>query len=128
MEAPRPQFFEQKDTQQESIFKRHQETARNTGIARRKHRGRGGTNTTPPPGTNRGLGLCLRTTGEGSGRADGGGREREEGTPGQENLGSDRYLISQVDDSKVVATVQGKTNIGSHEELLGLPIRGVKRR
>ena len=41
VDAPRPQNFEQKDTCQESIFRRHQETARNMGRARRKHREQG---------------------------------------------------------------------------------------
>ena len=41
VEAPRPQVFTQKDTQYELNFRQHQETARNTGKARRKHRRRG---------------------------------------------------------------------------------------
>ena len=42
VKAPRTQVFKQKDTRKESIFRRHQETARNTGRARWKHRGKGG--------------------------------------------------------------------------------------
>ena len=42
MEAPRPQFFKQQDTQKESIFRRNQEKEWNTGRARRKNRGQGG--------------------------------------------------------------------------------------
>ena len=41
VEAPRPQVFAQKDTRQELDFIGHQKTARNTGRARRNHRGQG---------------------------------------------------------------------------------------
>ena len=41
VEGPKNQFFEEQDTLQESIFRRHQETLRNTGRARQKNRRRG---------------------------------------------------------------------------------------
>ena len=70
----------------------------------------------------------MRPAGEGSGRADGGGIQREEGTPGRENPGSDRDLVAQVEDGKGEATGQGKAHIGLSEDPLGLPRRGGKRR
>ena len=51
---------------------------------------------TPPPGIDRGLVRQSRPSGVGGRRADGGGRWREEGTPGWENPGDDRDLIAQV--------------------------------
>ena len=53
----------------------------------------------------------------------GGDRQKDEGTPGLENPGSDRDLIAQVEDGKGRATGRGKVDTGSREELLGLPIR-----
>ena len=81
------------------------------GRARREHRGRGdeGDNTTtrdrqetgPPGETDRG----------GRDRpADGKVRQREEGTPGRENPGTDRELIAQVEDGKGGSTRQGKVD------------------
>ena len=61
-------------------------------------------NTTPLPRTSRGLGKRSRPEGEGSGRADGGGIQREEGKPRQENPGSDRDLVAQVEEGKGEAT------------------------
>ena len=60
--------------------------------------------------------------------ADGGGRQREEGTPGMENPGSNRELIAQVEDGKGGVTVLGKEDTGSRKKLLGLPRRGGKCR
>ena len=60
--------------------------------------------------------------------ADGGGRQREEGTPGQEKPWPNRELIAQVEDGKGGATGLGKADTGSREELLGMPSRGRKRR
>ena len=60
--------------------------------------------------------------------ADGGGRQREEGTPGRENPGPNRELIAQVEDGKGGVTGLGKADTGSREKLLGLPRRGGKRR
>ena len=59
---------------------------------------------------------------------DGGGRQREEVTPGRENPGSDRYLIAQVEDIKGGAAGQGKVDTGSCEEILRLLRRGGKQR
>ena len=42
--------------------------------------------------------------------------------------GADRDLIVQVEDGKWGATRRGKSCRGSHEELLGMPSRGGKRR
>ena len=61
--------------------------------------------------------------GGGSRRENGGGRQREEGDPGRENNGADRGLIVQVEDGKGGETGQGKEDIGSRNELLGLPRR-----
>ena len=60
--------------------------------------------------------------------ADGGGRQREEGTPGRENPGSNRDLIAQFEDGKGGATGLGKAETGSREKILGMPSRGGKRR
>ena len=64
----------------------------------------------------------------GSGRADGGGNQREEGNPGQDNPEVDMDLIAQVEDGKGGETRQGNVDTGSHKELLGLPNRGGKCR
>ena len=64
----------------------------------------------------------------GSGCADGRGRHREKGNHVQENPGSDRDLIAQVEDGKGGATKRGKSYTGSREELLGLPSKGRKCR
>ena len=61
-------------------------------------------NMTPPPGNGREIGRCLRTEEGGSKRADGGRRQRKEGTPGQENPGTNRDLSVYVEDCKGVAT------------------------
>ena len=52
----------------------------------------------------------------------------EEGTPGWEKPGANRYLIAQVEDGKGGATGRGKADTGLREELFGLTSRGGKRR
>ena len=61
-----------------------------SGRERLMLRGQEKKNTTPPLGTSRGLGRQSRPTGRGGGREGGGNRQREGGTPGQENSGVDR--------------------------------------
>ena len=46
------------------------------------------------------MGRRLRPAGGRGGLADGGGRQREEGTPIRENPGDDRDMIGQVDGGK----------------------------
>ena len=100
VEAPRPQFLKQKDTQQESIFKRHQETAQNKGRARRKHRGRGNEEHDATTRDRLGTGPpAMAGRGGGSRRVNCGGRQRDEVTPRRDNPGADMDLIAQVEDS-----------------------------
>ena len=54
--------------------------------------------------------------------------QRKEGTPGQENPGSDREIILKIKDRKGGANRQGKADTGFCEELLGLTSRGGNRR
>ena len=82
----------------------------------------------PPLGTGKGLGHWSRLAGGESRRTDGGGRQREEGTPEMENTGDDRDLIAQVEDGKGGATGKGKSDTGSRKELIAVPSRGGKRR
>ena len=56
------------------------------------HRGWGKNNATPPLGTGRVLDRRSRTTGGGSGREVERDRQREEGTPIQDNPGTNRDL------------------------------------
>ena len=85
-------------------------------------------NKTPPPRTGRVLSRLSRPAEGGGGHADGGGRQREEGTPGRDNPGANRDLIVKAEDGKWGATGQGKADTDSHKELFGIPSRGGKRR
>ena len=71
-----------KRTPEESNFRIHQETERNTGRARQKHRGRGEEENDATTQDRQGTGPPVKA-GRGGGREVDGGRHREEGTPGR---------------------------------------------
>ena len=104
-------------------------TARNTGRARRKHRGRRKQEHDSATQDRQGTGTPVEAVRVGGSKcADGVGKQREVGTPGQEIPGDEREMIEQVKDGKGGANRRGKADTGLCEELLGMPVRGGKCR
>ena len=95
-------------------------TARNTGRARREHRGRRKQEHDSATQHRQETGTPVEAVRVGGSKcADGVGKQREVGTPGQEIPGDDREMIEQVKDGKGGANGRGRLTQACARNYLG---------